>query len=144
MFQDDGCADEEVSSEFLNNVPSIVSIEDNLELTKPFSEMEVVDIIWAMESDKAPGPDGFSIPFYKVCWSIIKSDMLRMISAFQKKSKLGGYTNSTFLALIPKEVNPSSFNSFLPISLCNTSYKILAKLLANKLKPLLGKLISPL
>ena len=57
---------------------------------------------------------------------------------------MGGCTNSTFLALIPKDVNPSSFNRFRPISLCNSSYKITAKLLANRFKPLLGKLISPL
>ena len=55
---------------------------------------------------------------------------------------MGGSTNSTFLALIPKEVNPSTFERFRPISLCNSSYKILAKLLANRTRPLLGKLIS--
>ena len=49
-----------------------------------------------------------------------------------------------FLALIPKEANPSSFDRFRPILLCNSSYKILVKLLANRFKPLLGKLISPL
>ena len=57
---------------------------------------------------------------------------------------MGGNTNSTFLALIPKEVNPTSFDRLWPIYLCNASYKILAKLLANRLKPLLGALISPL
>ena len=57
---------------------------------------------------------------------------------------MGGCTNSTFLALIPKDVKPSTFDRFRPISLCNASYKIIAKLLANRLRPLLGKLISPL
>ena len=57
---------------------------------------------------------------------------------------MGGCTNSTFLSLIPKEVNPSSFDRFRPISLCNASYKIFSKLLANRLKTLLGKSISPL
>ena len=66
-----------------------------------------------------------------------------MIKAFQLKSKVGGCTNFTFLALIPKEVNPSTFDHFRPISLCNASYKTFSKLLANRLKPLLGKLISP-
>ena len=56
---------------------------------------------------------------------------------------MGGSTNSTFLAVIPKEVNPNTFERFRPISLCNSSYKILAKLLENRIKPLLGKLISP-
>ena len=55
---------------------------------------------------------------------------------------MGGCTNSTFLSLIPKDVNPSSFDRFRPISLCNSAYKIIAKLLANRFKPLLGKLIS--
>ena len=54
-----------------------------------------------------------------------------------------GITNSTFLVLIPREVNPTTFDRFRPISLCNASYKILSKLLVNKIKPLLGKLISP-
>ena len=67
-----------------------------------------------------------------------------MTSTFLKTTKVGGCTNSTFLALIPKEVNPSSFDRFFPISLCNASYKIIAKLLATWLKILLGKLISPL
>ena len=67
-----------------------------------------------------------------------------MVSSFQNKAKVGGCTNSTFLALIPKEANPSTFDHFQPISLCNSLYKILAKLLANRFKLLLGKLISPL
>ena len=67
-----------------------------------------------------------------------------MVSTFHKKSQVGGCTNSTFIALIPKEAHSPSFDRFKPISLCNASYKILAKLLANRFKPLLGKLISPL
>ena len=59
-----------------------------------------------------------------------------------KKAKIGGGTNFTYLALIPKDSNPESFARFRPISLCNASYKILAKLLANRIKPLLKRLIS--
>ena len=144
MFQDDGLSYEEVFAEFLYNVPSLVSFEDNYGLMKPFSEKEIVDVIWAMELDKALGLDGFSFHFYRVCWSIIKSDLIRMVTSFQNKAKVGGCTNSTFLTLIPKEVNPSSFDRFYSISSCNASYKILAKLLANRFKLLLSKLISPL
>ena len=67
LFKDDGCSYDDVSSEFLLNVPSLVNIEDNCDLMKPFFEQEIVEVIWAMESDKAPTPDVFSIHFYKVC-----------------------------------------------------------------------------
>ena len=59
-----------------------------------------------------------------------------------KKAKVGGSTNSTYLALIPKDSNPETFARFRPISLYNASYKILAKLLAIRLKPLLPRIIS--
>ena len=102
----------------------MVSEEEIIELMKPILEQEIIDVIWSMESNKAPGPDGFSFHFYRVCWTVIMKDLLWMIKYFQFKSKLGGCTNSTFLALIPKEANPSSFDRFRPISLCNASYKI--------------------
>eukprot|EP00253_Pinus_taeda_P005923 PITA_05923 len=106
-------------------------------------EEEISNVVWSMELDKAPGPDGFSIHFYKICWELIESDLLRMIRGFMRKEKVGGGINSTFLTLIPKEANPGSFHRYRMISLCNSSYKILAKLLANRIKPLLQKLISP-
>lgn len=72
----------------------------------------------------------------------IKKDLTRMIKNFLKKKNIGAYTNSTFLALIPKESNPSFFNRFYLISLCKTSYKIITKILGNCLNPLLLNLIS--
>jgi hypothetical protein len=64
-----------------------------------------------------------------------------MIRISQSNSKLGGSTNSAFLALIPKEKGASNFNRFRPISLCNTSYKILTKIIANRLKTILPHII---
>ena len=77
---------------------------------KPFTEEEIIDVIWSMEPDNALGSDEFSFHFYRVCWTVIRKDLLMMIKAFQLKAKIGGCTNSTFLALIPKEVNPTTFN----------------------------------
>ena len=144
LFKEDGEINFDLTSEFPSNFPGLVSDEENGEIMMPFSEKEIIDVIWSMELDKAPGPYGFSFHFYTVCWNVIRKDLLRMVKAFQTKSKVGGNTNSTFLALIPKESKPTSFNRFKPISLCNASYKILSKLLANMLKLMLGKLISPL
>ena len=131
LFKEDGIFDGEMTAEFLDYVPSLVSTEDNYDLMKPFTEKEILNIIWEMELDKAPRPDGFSFHFYRALWNIIKPDLICMVTTFQKKAKVGGCTNSTFFALIPKEVNPATFDRFRPILLCNSSYKILANLLVN-------------
>ena len=59
----------------------------------------------------------------------------------KEKGKIGGATNSSFLALILKEKNPNSVDIFRPISLCNTSYKILTKIMATKMKNLVKHII---
>lgn len=50
--------------------------------------------------------------------------------------------NATFLALIPKKEGANSLNLFRPISLCNMMYKIITKVIVERLKPWLGNLIS--
>lgn len=50
--------------------------------------------------------------------------------------------NATFIALIPKKEDPDSFEDFQPISLCNSIYKIIAKIIAVRLKPILSSGIS--
>lgn len=57
------------------------------------------------------------------------------------KTKFSGSTNYTFLSLIPKEANPTSFSKFHPISCCNSSNKILTKIIPNRIKPLLSSII---
>ena len=67
LFRDDGSSNSNLASDFLSSIPSLVSETENGELMKPFTKQEIIDVIWSMELDKAPGPDGFSFDFYKVC-----------------------------------------------------------------------------
>eukprot|EP00253_Pinus_taeda_P023537 PITA_23537 len=138
----DAQSNDEETVAFLSNIPNPISPEENAILCRPITEKEIINVIWAMEADKAPGPDGFTIHFFKTCWHIIKADLQKMIRGFMTKSKIGGGTNSTYLVLIPKDTNPETFSRFRPISLCNASYKVLAKLLANRIKPLLKRVIT--
>jgi hypothetical protein len=110
-------------------------------LNRPVSIKEIRKAVFNMNPDKALGPDGFSARFYTHCWDIIKKDLCRMVTKSQNCNKLGGNTNSSFLALIPKEKGAKKFNRFRPISLCNTGYKIITKIMANRLKRILPKLI---
>ena len=97
MFHEVGISNAEVTVDFLSNIPSIVSPEGNPGLMNSFSKNEILDVIWEMESDKDPGPYGFSFHLYRACWNIIKSDLLRMVTSFQKKTKLEDALTPLFL-----------------------------------------------
>ena len=64
---------------------------------------ELEDAVHEMKDDKAPGPDGFNASFTKTWWEIVQKDLFKMVSKSQRCDKIGGSTNSAFLALIPKE-----------------------------------------
>jgi hypothetical protein len=98
----------------LNDIPTLIYPEDNVNLCKYISEEEVWGVINQMNPDKVPGLDGFEPISIKNVGSIIKKYLLRMVQFVQSSAKIGGNTNSTFLSLIPKEINPTSFAIFSP------------------------------
>jgi hypothetical protein len=122
-------------------IPKLIEEDINIRLTKEVSQQEIKEALDQMSPDKAPGPDGFTARFYQHSWDTIKSDLTKMVRKSQLSSKLGGGTNSSFLALIPKEKGAANFSRFRPISLCNTSYKILTKVIANRIKEILPQII---
>ena len=78
-----------MTNDLLENIPRLVMEEDNRAMEAPFTELEVSNCLWSMDPDKAPGLDGFSAHFYRLCWDIIKVDLLRMIRKFHQKAKIG-------------------------------------------------------
>eukprot|EP00253_Pinus_taeda_P032656 PITA_32656 len=130
------------STAFLSSIESKIKEEHNRDLEQEPTEEEIREAIFSMQQDKAPGPDGFTVAFYRQHWEIIKKDFVRMVKNAFRKNKVEDYTKSSHIALIPKEANPKSFDRFRPISLCNVSYKTITKIIANRLKNLLPSIIS--
>jgi hypothetical protein len=78
---------------------------DLADLEAPFSKQEVWDAIKCLPSDKAPGPDGNTGRFYKVCWTIIKPDIMAAISAvWGRKFANFGLLNTAYITLIPQKM----------------------------------------
>jgi hypothetical protein len=124
---------------------SLVSIaiqEDaNNKLLVEVNLQEIKEALNQMNLDKASRPDDFTARFYQSFWDIIKIDLFKLVQKSQKCSKIGGRTNLSFLALILKEKGAISFGRFRPISLCNTSYKLITKIIANRIKKNLPAII---
>jgi hypothetical protein len=118
----------------VDNLPfKRLSVSEGGSLIKPFSLDEVKVAVWDCDSYKSPGPDGVNFGFIKEFWSELKVDIMRFISEFHRNGKLTKGINNTFIALIPKVENPQKLNDFRYISLVGSMYKILAKLLSNRL-----------
>ena len=110
-------------------------------LERRFEKVEILSVVRDLEGDKAPGPDGFSMAFFHHCWRVVERDVLAVFEEFYQHCKFEKSFNATFIALIPKKIDASNIRDFRLISLVGSLYKILAKVLANRLKLVLDQLI---
>ena len=106
-------------------------------------KQEVWEILKSMRRNASPGPDGFNVGFYISAWSWIGEDVTNVVRNFYITGKLPPRLNETHIVLIPKKLVCHVPSDFRPISLCNVVYKIIAKSLANRLKPHLPDYIHP-
>ena len=104
----------------------------------------VVQALSNLGSTRAPGPDGFTALFFKQYWSVVKDEVLGCIKNFFQNHFLLQEQNQTYIALILKQSSSHIVHHFRPISLCNIVYKIITKIVVNRLKTMHPKIISPL
>jgi hypothetical protein len=127
----------------LGSVEGRISEEMNESLVRPFVEEEVRLALFQMAPMKAPGPDGFNEGFFQKNWDVVGPEVCKAVLFSLNNATISNDLNSTFIALIPKVKNPTFVTDFRPISLCNVIYKIISKVLANRLKIILPQIISP-
>jgi len=111
-------------------------------LELPFEEREVLEVVKSMNQDKALGPEGFPLAFFQDCWDVIKSDIMGVFTDFHAYNKFVKILNASFISLIPKSPVATDLANFRPISLVSGIYKIIAKVLANRMSNVLEKIIS--
>ena len=110
-------------------------------LERPFEEVEIFEVVMDFDGDKAPEPNGLPMAFSQTCWSIIKTDLLEVFQHFFDNAQFEKNLNATFISLIPKKSDAVKVRDFRPISLIGGVYKIIAKVLANRLKMVNGDIV---
>jgi hypothetical protein len=110
-------------------------------LVVPFSRNEIDAVVKALPTNKAPRPDGFNTDFLKKCWSLICQDFYNLFQAFFEEQVCLGSINGSYITLVPKKDDAFSLSDYRPISLLNTSVKVLTKVLAKRLHLLLPSLV---
>lgn len=114
----------------------------NNSISACFNIEKITWAIFQMNPLGAPGPNGFPTHFFQTHSSFIKKDICDFVLNVPNNHGFLDEVNSTYITLIPKVKHISKVGDFRPISLCNVIYKIVAKILANKLKSILPYIIS--
>ena len=134
---------ETTQNELLKDIPRKLKDSQNLNLIKKVQISEIRHAVFSMENDKSPGVDGLPIEFYKKFFEKIKHDLQTTYNKtlFQKQQPPKTW-NQAIITLIPKKGDTRLLKYWRPISLLRTDYKILTKILANRLKQVLPEIIS--
>jgi hypothetical protein len=118
-----------------------VTVEMNEGLCAEFTDKEIGDALFQIGPLKAPGPDGFPARFFQRNWGVLQGEITAAVKHFFETGVMPAGINDTALVLIPKD-DPRRMSEFRPISLCNIVYKVVSKCLVNRLRPILGDIIS--
>ncbi|GJS79466.1 RNA-directed DNA polymerase, eukaryota [Tanacetum coccineum] len=122
--------------------PNRLSLDQALDVEIHFSKEEIKGAVWDCGLDKSPGPDGFTFGFYRRYWSLIEDDVVEAVNHFYNNGFCHKGGNSSFIALIPKTQGAKLVKDFRPISLIGSLYKIITKILANRLVIVIGDLVN--
>ena len=96
-----------------------------------------------MKPNKAPGPDGFPVEFYRKCWHIIKDELMPMFHYFFNEHIELFHLNFGMIRLLAKKEEAVCIKQFMPICLLNVSLKIITKVVMNRLTRCVSPVISP-
>ena len=123
-------------------IPTLVSEEQNKRLIIIPETEEIKEALFSIHPGKAPGPDGFSACFFQSNWRVVGEDIVKEVQDFFLYGVMPRTVNETHIRLIPMIMSPMKLADYRPIALCNVLYKIISKLLARRIQPLLMVLVS--
>ena len=126
----------------VENVERCITPEMNKYLLEAFGAEEVRYAISQMHPTKSLGPNGMSLLFYQKYWEVVSPYVTKCVLQILNSGSLPCVLNETYICLIPKVQCPQKITEFRPINLCNVIYKIVSKVLANRLKRILPKVIG--
>lgn len=123
-------------------IPRGISEGMNAMLLRHVEEREVKKAVFGMGPQKSPGPDGLIGAFFQNNWDVVKDEVVETVRIFFQTAKLPLKMNTTHITLVPKIGNPEDLGQFRPINCCNFMYKVISKVLTDRMKGLLPVLIS--
>lgn len=124
-------------------IDSSLSREDSLCCDAPITEKEILHAINSLNDNKSPGQDGITAEFYKQFKNLLSKILLRIFSVMEQTRCTPRTFAQGIITIIHKNKgDKDNLENYRPISLLNTDYKIYSKILANRLKLVIGTIVS--
>nr|GEY12885.1 RNA-directed DNA polymerase, eukaryota [Tanacetum cinerariifolium] len=122
--------------------PNKLSPEQKSDLEINVTRSEIKKAVWDCGTDKSPSPDGFTFGFFRRYCSFLENDVNEAVNAFFTNGNFPKGINSSFITLIPKNQEAKTTKDFCPITLIGCIYKIITKILANRMVFILEDLVN--
>ena len=123
--------------DILKGISPTVTKDMNAGLNHEYTADEVLQALHQMAPLTTPSPNGMSPIFYKSFWHIVGGDITAAILVALNLGIILESINTTFISLIPKIPNHKKVSDFRLINLCNVFYKLITKVLVNRLRLIL-------
>lgn len=123
-------------------IPKSITDDVNALMTSLPSHQEIKEAVFALNKDSAPGPDGFGAFFFQHYWDIVKADVFNAVLEFFTTSWILPGFNSNIIALLPKTSAATSIDQYRPIAMANFKFKIISKIIADRLAKIMPNIIS--
>ncbi|GAU48962.1 hypothetical protein TSUD_406700 [Trifolium subterraneum] len=123
-------------------IPTLITYDINAIMTMLSSHQEIKAAVFALNKDSAPSSDGFGAFFFQHYWEIVKLEVYNVVLEFFTNSWILLGFNSNIISLLPKTSNATSIDQYRPIAMTNFKFKVISKIIADRLAKVMPTIIS--
>jgi hypothetical protein len=119
-----------------------ISPQANDALEEPITMEELLAAVSNGKANKSPGHDGICNEFFQTAWEVIKHDMLSVMNQMYMDGTMTDTQKHGLIVCLSKKQDPGGTEDYRPVTLLNADYKIMNRIIANRLRPRLCNILQ--
>lgn len=129
--------------EYCQVLEDALNPEDKEMLDCEITEPELLDAVKSMQRNKTPGRDGLPVEFFEFGWTVLGKHFLEVLKYCRQNNCISQSMKEGLITLIfKKKGDRREIKNWRPITLLNSDYKIYAKIFANRMRQVIGKMVG--